>query len=88
MSVEPIRTEVYSFYSIEFIIQLVNLGSASRFDVHIKSELVSVASNEVIATKTETVAIETRNAVTPILVVPADAKPGRYHLIAGPRIRP
>ena len=46
--------------------------------MHIKSELVSVASNEVIATKTETVAIETRNAVKSQLVVPADAKPGRY----------
>lgn len=78
VSVEPVRTEVSASSPIEFIIQLVNLGSASRFDVHIKSELVSVASNEVVAAKTETVAIETRNAVKSQLVVPADANPGRY----------
>jgi len=78
VSVEPVKTEVSASSPIEFIVQLVNLGSASRFDVHIKSELVSVSSNEVVATKTETVAIETRNAVKSQLIVPADSKPGRY----------
>lgn len=80
VSLEPIKTDVAQGASLDFIIQLVNLGSAPRFDVHLKSELVSVASNEVVASKTETVAIETRNAIRSAIMVPADAKPGRYVL--------
>lgn len=78
VSVDPLSSEVIAGSPAEFIVQLVNLGSARRFDVHIVSELVSVASNEVVSSKTETVAIETRNAVKSQVVVPSAAKPGRY----------
>ena len=78
VSLHPIATDVDAGSPLDFIVELVNLGSAKRFDLTIKSELVSVMTNEVVAAKTDTAAIETRNAVRTQILIPKDAVPGRY----------
>lgn len=78
VSVHPISLEVVAGSPLDFIVELTNLGASHRFDVAVKSELVSVSSNEVVAAKSDTVAIETRNALRSQLLVPADAPQGRY----------
>lgn len=78
VSVHPISLEVMVGSQLDFIVELTNLGSSRRFDVVVKSELVSVSSNEVVVSKSDTVAIETRNALRSQLLVPHDVSPGRY----------
>jgi len=78
VSLEPVKSIIDPGTPVDFIIQLVNLGSSSRYDVSIRSSLISVSSNEVLASKTETVAIETRAAIRSQLLMPQDARPGTY----------
>lgn len=64
---------------LEFKIELVNLGSRKRYDISLRHS-VSDSGNEIIATKEETIALETRASAASGIRIPDDAKPGSYLL--------
>ena len=82
LNLEPITTTVEPGESIFFIKELSNLGSAKRYDVIIKQEIIDLKTNKVITQKIETRAIETFGSTQTKILVPQDTKPGNYVLRA------
>lgn len=67
---------------ITYIRELDNKGSAGRFDVEIKTDLINADTYENIIANTETEAIETFRTTQARLQIPKDAAPGKYILRA------
>ena len=82
LNLEPITTTVEPGESISFIKELSNLGSAKRYDVIIKQEIIDLKTNKVTTQKIETRAIETFGSTQTKILVPQDTKPGNYVLRA------
>lgn len=82
LNLEPIRTTVEPGEDIIFLKELSNLGSAKRYDVVIKQEIIDIKTNKVVTQKIETRAIETFGSTQTKILVPEDAKEGDYVLRA------
>lgn len=82
LNLEPIATTVEPGQSISFIKELSNLGSAKRYDVIIKQELIEPLTNRIITQKIETRAIETFGSTQTRILVPEETKAGDYILRA------
>ena len=82
LNLEPIITTVEPGQSISFLKELSNLGSAKRYDVVIKQELIEPLTSRIITQKIETRAIETFGSTQTKILVPEDAKAGDYILRA------
>ncbi|MAG91723.1 hypothetical protein CMO83_03540 [Candidatus Woesearchaeota archaeon] len=82
LNLEPVKTEVQAGQSITFLKELSNLGSAERYDVVIKQEILDPNTYEIITEKTETRAIETFGSTTTNILIPKDTNPGDYILRA------
>ena len=82
LNLEPVTTTVEAGESIIFLKELSNLGSAKRYDVVIKQEIIDPLTNKVITQKIETRAIETFGSTQTKIQVPKDAKAGDYILRA------
>lgn len=80
LNLEPIATTVEPGQSISFVKELSNLGSAKRYDVVIKQEIIEPLTNRVITQKIETRAIETFGSTQTRILMPEDAKAGDYIL--------
>ncbi|MBS3104875.1 hypothetical protein J4234_01315 [Candidatus Woesearchaeota archaeon] len=82
LNLEPVATTVEPGESIVFLKELSNLGSAERYDVVIKQEIIEPVTNKVITQKIETRAIETFGSTQTKILVPDDTKAGDYILRA------
>ena len=82
LNLEPVATTAEPGQTITFLKELSNLGSAKRYDVVIKQELIETKTNKVVTQKTETRAIETFGSTQTKILVPVDAKAGDYILRA------
>ncbi|MBI2542339.1 hypothetical protein HYV80_06530 [Candidatus Woesearchaeota archaeon] len=82
LNLEPIATNVAPGQSIAFIKELSNLGSAKRYDVVIKQEIIDPLTNEIVTQKIETRAIETFGSTQTKMLIPDDTKTGDYILRA------
>ena len=82
LNLEPIATIVEPGESISFLKELSNLGSAKRYDVVIKQEIIDSQTSKIITQKIETRAIETFGSSVTKILVPKDTKPGDYILRA------
>lgn len=82
LNLEPIVTSVAAGDYVVFLKELSNLGSAKRYDVVIKQEIIEQNTNKAITQKIETRAIETFGSTQTRILVPQDTKPGNYILRA------
>jgi hypothetical protein len=82
LNLEPIATTVEPGQGILFIKELSNLGSAERYDVVIKQDIIDPLTGRIITQKIETRAIETFGSTQTKILIPEDAKPGDYILRA------
>ena len=82
LNLEPITTTVEPGESIVFLKELSNLGSAERYDVVIKQEIIDPITNKVITQKIETRAIETFGSTQTRILLPQDMRTGDYILRA------
>lgn len=82
LNLESVKTTVNSGEDITFISELDNLGSARRYDVSLKYELINIKTNDVVTFKEETRAIETKGSNQINMQVPPDAAAGDYVLRA------
>ena len=82
MNLESVKTTASAGNEITFISEIDNLGSAKRYDITIKYELISSRTNEIITFKEETRAIETKGSKQISINVPSDAPSGDYILRA------
>ena len=82
LNLEPVTTTAEPGESISFIKELSNLGSAKRYDVVIKQEIIDPSTSKVIAQKIETRAIETFGSTQTKILVPKETKAGDYILRA------
>lgn len=80
LNLEPISTSAMPGQSISFIKELSNLGSAERYDVVIKQDIIDPSTNRIITQKIETRAIETFGSTQTRILLPGDARPGDYIL--------
>ncbi|MBI2652280.1 hypothetical protein HYX00_02335 [Candidatus Woesearchaeota archaeon] len=82
LNLEPITTTVRAGESITFLKELSNLGSAKRYDVIIKQEIIDSKTSKVITQKIETRAIETFGSTQTRILIPENTKAGDYILRA------
>ncbi|MBI2559098.1 hypothetical protein HYW20_07290 [Candidatus Woesearchaeota archaeon] len=82
LNLEPITTTAEPGQQIVFLKELSNLGSAKRYDVVIRQEIIDTKTNKIITQKTETRAIETFGSTQTKILIPQDAKAGDYILRA------
>lgn len=79
---ESLSTDKYSYNPGDFItfqVHLTNMGSNDRVDVLLKDIIVD-ESNNVIASKDETVAMQTTESVTRDIMIPPGTPLGKYQL--------
>jgi len=82
LNLEPVKTTSGVGGDITFLTEITNLGSAKRYDILIKYELINLKTNEVLTFKEETRGIETVGSKQTRIEIPSDAKPGNYILRA------
>ena len=82
MNLESVKTTANSGEEITFISELDNLGSASRYDVNLRYELINTKTNEILTFKEETRAIETKGSKQVTIEIPPNAAIGEYVLRA------
>ena len=83
LNLEPVTTApVQAGDNFIFIKEFSNLGSAKRYDVVVRQEILDAKTNKVITQKIETRAIETFGSTQTKILVPQDTKPGDYILRA------
>ena len=82
MNLESVKTTASSGEEITFISELDNLGSASRYDVNLRYELINTKTNEILTFKEETRAIETKGSKQVTIEIPPNAAIGEYVLRA------
>ncbi len=80
LNLEPVKTTAAPGESINFVKELLNLGSSKRYDVVIKQEILDPQNFNVITEKIETRAIETFGSTPTAIVIPLETKPGDYTL--------
>lgn len=80
LNLEPITTTVEPGQNIIFLKELSNLGSAKRYEVIIKQEIIDPITNKIITQKIETRAIETFGSTQTRILIPEDTKAGSYIL--------
>ena len=80
LNLEPVATAAEPGQSISFIKELSNLGSAKRYDVIIKHEIIEPLTNKIITQKIETRAIETFGSTQTRILIPEEARAGDYIL--------
>ncbi len=81
VTVNPKTKLVYPGASVVSNLELFNLGGSGRFDVQVIYGIKDFSDN-LIASKQQTVAVETRASLTGVLEIPNDAKPGQYYVFA------
>ena len=79
INLEEIRTEVKPGEQIIFLKEISNLGADRRYDITVKHELFD-SKNNLVYSKEETVAVETRSTSQTKLQLPSTIKPGKYTL--------
>lgn len=77
LELNPLKTEVFQGDELQFNIQLTNMGAAKRYDVSLKHEITDYSKN-IITTKEEAIAIETRISKLSSIIIPSNIKPGKY----------
>lgn len=82
LNIDTIESTVKAGESITIIIDISNIGSATRFDVNVKYELINLKTNDIFTLKEETIGIETRSSKQTNVLIPSDAEPGNYLLRA------
>lgn len=65
---------------INFIVEILNIGSSRRYDIFLKHELINLKNNNVIAFQEETIAIETSASKQRQIKIPETADSGNYML--------
>ncbi len=78
ITMESIQGEAFPGEDLVVLKEVTNMGSAKGYDVELKTELINPRSGKVIATKTETRAIETIGSTQTRIEVPSSAVPGEY----------
>jgi len=82
LSLDGVKTTAKAGEDVTFIVEIDNLGSAVRYDVNLKYELINLKSNDVLTFKEETMAIETKGSNQVNMKIPSDAATGDYVLRA------
>jgi len=82
LNLEGIKTTAKVGEDINFIAEIDNLGSAKRYDVNLRYEVINLETNNVLTFKEETRAIETKGSKSVRLGIPSDAAIGDYILRA------
>ena len=82
LNLKSVKTTVNVGDDITFISELDNLGSAKRYDVNLRYELIHSRTSEVVTFKEETRAIETKGSKQLSMEVPSDVSEGNYILRA------
>lgn len=82
LNLEPIKTEVNAGEDITFLTEITSLGSAKRYDISIKYEVINLKTNEVLTFKEETRGIETMGSKQSKIRISSDADAGKYVLRA------
>jgi len=82
LNLQSLGFEVDSGDYFEFIRDLTNIGSASRFDVLMSYTIIDPRSKAIVNSQDESFAIQTKSSKKIIIPVPSDTKPGRYTLKA------
>jgi len=80
LNVDPVRLEVSPGEELIFIKGVDSLGTKKRYDVRLVHNAIHIASGRGIATKTETLAVETRASTQTRLLLPKNAPEGNYLL--------
>ena len=80
LNLEPVATTIAPGHDVIFIKELSNLGSAQKYDVIIRQEIIDSKTNKVITQKIETRAIETFGSTQTKISTSDDTKPGNYIL--------
>jgi hypothetical protein len=82
LEIDATKGSVGAGQALNVVTELSNLGSAKRFDVSVKYELINQETSEIFPLKEETIAIETRTSKQTSVAIPSDAKQGNYVLRA------
>ena len=82
LNLDGIKTTVKPGEDVTFIVEIDNLGSAKRYDVSLKYEVIHLKTSEVLTFKEETMAIETKGSKQININIPSDAAIGDYVLRA------
>ena len=80
MSVQPTTTELTPGGTLVFVKEIINLGGKRRFDVQLTHQIRSLETNEILTTRKETVAVETRASSPTQIPLPKTILPGDYTL--------
>jgi hypothetical protein len=80
LNLEAVQTTANAGSTVAFISEIDNLGSAKRYDVAVRYELINLGSSEVLTFKEETRAIETKGSKQITMDIPSGAAPGSYIL--------
>ena len=82
LNLDGIKTTVKPGEDVTFIVEIDNLGSAKRYDVNLKYEVINLKTSEVLTFKEGTMAIETKGSKQININIPSDAAIGDYVLRA------
>jgi len=82
LNLEGVKTTANAGSDITFISEIDNLGSATRYDVSLKYEIINLGTNDILTFKEETRAIETKGSKQINIEIPSDAETGSYVLRA------
>lgn len=79
LKADLLQNKVGAGDTLPFMVELSSLGSAGRYDVALSYYAIDNAEH-IIASKTETVAVETRATIRAEIDLPDDIPPGQYSL--------
>ena len=79
LKIDIITASVEQGGNLQFNIELLNLGSAKRYDVSLSHEILD-SENKIISAKEETAALETRTSKKSDIRIAEGTKPGNYLL--------
>ncbi len=80
VNLEPVLTTVQAGDNIVFLKEILNLGSAQRYDIVVKQEVIDPKTNRVLTQKIETRAIETTGSTQTRILIPKETLAGDYLL--------
>jgi len=80
----PVQTEVSPGSALVWVNEVTNLGGRRRFDVELRHE-ARAENGTTVASRTETIAIETRASTPAQLQLPVKLAPGEYTLLTTAR---
>ena len=79
LEISSVMHEVEAGDSIQFNVELINMGTGKRYDVSLTHQIID-SSNRIITTKQEALAVETRTSSSSQIAVPYITDKGRYTL--------